>query len=107
MTSNVQRNGTSQLVAPLSTTYRPVWFNPKDRRTFIGGSDARIIMGDDDARLTRLWLEKRGETDPEDLSDNLIVQLGSVTENLNRRWYERNTGHAIKNRKSTRLNSSH
>jgi predicted phage-related endonuclease len=26
----------------------------------------------------------------------LIVQLGSVTEGLNRRWYERNTGHVIK-----------
>ena len=63
MTSDVQRNGTTQLVPPLSTTYRPVWFDPKDRRTFIGGSDARIIMGDDEARLIRLWLEKRGETD--------------------------------------------
>ena len=37
-----------------------------------------------------------GEVEPEDLSDNLIVQLGTVTEDLNRRWYERNTGHAIK-----------
>src|SRR3984893_6524989 len=67
-----------------------------DRRTFIGGSDARIILGDDVAALTRLWREKRGEVEPEDLSDNLIVQLGSVTEDLNRRWYERNTGNAIK-----------
>ena len=67
-----------------------------DRRSFIGGSDARVIMGDDEADLVRLWREKRGEVEPEDLSDNLIVQLGSVTEDLNRRWYERNTGHAIK-----------
>jgi predicted phage-related endonuclease len=67
-----------------------------DRRTFIGGSDARIILGDDVAALTRLWREKRGEVEPEDLSDNLMVQLGSVTEDLNRRWYERNTGNAIK-----------
>ena len=51
-----------------------------DRRHFIGGSDARIIMGDDEANLVRLWREKRGELEPEDLSDNLIVQLGSVTE---------------------------
>ncbi len=50
----------------------------KDRRTFIGGSDARIIMGDDEAALLRLWREKRGEGEPEDLSANLIVQLGSV-----------------------------
>jgi predicted phage-related endonuclease len=67
-----------------------------DRRSFIGGSDARIIMGDDGATLVRLWREKRGEVEPEDLSDNLIVQLGTVTEDLNRRWYERNTGHTIK-----------
>ena len=67
-----------------------------DRRAFIGGSDARTIMGSDEASLTRLWREKRGEIEPEDLADNLIVQLGTVTEDLNRRWYERNTGHAVK-----------
>ena len=66
------------------------------RRSFIGGSDARVIMGSDEAMLVRLWREKRGEVEPEDLTDNLIVQLGSVTEDLNRRWYERNTGLAIK-----------
>src|SRR6266851_4301965 len=67
-----------------------------DRRHFIGGSDARIIMGEDEAALLRLWREKRGDAEPEDLSGNLIVQLGSVTEDLNRRWYERNTGQTIK-----------
>src|SRR5476649_2387125 len=67
-----------------------------DRRHFIGGSDARIIMGDDEATVLRLWREKRGEIEPEDLSDNLIVQLGQATEDLNRLWYERNTGQAVK-----------
>jgi predicted phage-related endonuclease len=66
-----------------------------DRRSFIGGSDARIIMGDDEAALLRLWREKRGEAEPEDLSGNLIVQLGAATEELNRRWYERNTGQMV------------
>jgi predicted phage-related endonuclease len=66
------------------------------RRSFIGGSDARIIMGDDEAALVRLWREKRGEAEPEDLSANLIVQLGLVTEPLNRTWYERNMGQAVK-----------
>ena len=66
-----------------------------DRRRTIGGSDARVIMGDDEAALLRLWREKRGEVDAEDLTDNLIVQLGTVTEELNRRWYQRNTGSAI------------
>jgi predicted phage-related endonuclease len=66
-----------------------------DRRGFIGGSDARTIMGNDHEALLRLWREKRGEIQPEDLSDNLVVQLGSVTEELNRRWFQRNTGHSI------------
>ena len=65
------------------------------RRSFIGGSDARIIMGDNETALHRLWREKRGEAEPEDLSGNLIVQLGTVTEELNRRWYERNTGQVV------------
>ena len=65
------------------------------RRAFIGGSDARIIMGEDETALLRLWREKRGEAEPEDLSGNLVVQLGKVTEELNRHWYERNTGHVV------------
>src|ERR1700732_5067714 len=68
---------------------------PIGRRGFIGGSDARIIMGDDEAARVRLWREKRGEAEPEDLSGNLIVQLGLVTEALNRHWYERNTGQTV------------
>jgi putative phage-type endonuclease len=67
------------------------------RRGFIGGSDARIIMGNDESALVRLWREKRGEVGPEDLSGNLIVQLGKVTEDLNRTWYERNTGRTVGN----------
>jgi predicted phage-related endonuclease len=67
----------------------------KNRRSFVGGSDARIIMGNDEDALLRLWREKRGESELEDLSPNLIVQLGVVTEDLNRRWYEANTGQVI------------
>jgi predicted phage-related endonuclease len=88
--SNLQRNGTS------ATTFNLLKFNPSDRRSFIGGSDARIIMGNDEPNLVRLWQEKRGEREPEDLSGNLIVQLGTVTEDLNRRWYERSTGLTVK-----------
>ena len=66
-----------------------------DRRSFIGGSDARTIMGADEPALLRLWREKRGEVEPEDLTANLIVQLGVVTEHLNRHWYERNTGQVV------------
>ncbi len=66
-----------------------------DRRRFIGGSDARIIMGDDEAALLRLWREKRGEEEPQNLSGNLIAQLGLATEKLNRRWYQAQTGRVV------------
>jgi predicted phage-related endonuclease len=66
-----------------------------NRRSFIDGSDARIIMGHSEEALLRLWREKRGEAEPEDLSGNLIVQLGVVTEDLNRRWYEDSIGQVI------------
>jgi predicted phage-related endonuclease len=69
--------------------------NPISQRHFIGGSDAHIIMGHDEAALIRLWQEKRGETGPEDFSSDLVVQLGTATKDLNRTWYERNTGHRV------------
>src|SRR6202051_1544274 len=66
-----------------------------DRRHFIGGSDARVIMGKDEKDLVRLWREESGEAAPRDLSGVRIVQLGLVTEDFNRRWYELNSGHQI------------
>jgi predicted phage-related endonuclease len=73
-----------------------VWTKERtDRRHFIGGSDAGTIMSGNEAALLRLWREKRGEVEPEDLSDVLIVQLGTITEDLNRRWYERNSGCSV------------
>src|SRR5260221_10625154 len=53
-------------------------------------------MGSDEAALVQLWREKRGEAEPEDWSGNLIVQLGKATEELNRSWYQRNTGRGIR-----------
>ena len=77
------------------TVKRFVFPGESGRRHFIGGSDARIIMGDNEEALFRLWREKRGEIEPEDLSGNLLVQLGAVTEDLNRRWYQANTGRVL------------
>ena len=65
------------------------------RSAVIGGSDARIIMGQDESALLRLWQEKRGEVGPLDLSNNLAVQLGHATEALNRSWFERNAGATV------------
>src|SRR3954447_24075197 len=67
----------------------------QSRRHFVGGSDARTIMGDDAGALLRLWQEKRGDVKPADLSGDLIVQLGTATEPLNRAWYERQSGNAV------------
>lgn len=58
----------------------------------IGGSDARVIMSGDQRAIERLWLEKRRELDPEDYSDNLVVQLGNITEEFNTDWFEMQTG---------------
>ena len=55
--------------------------NNGSRRHFIGGSDARIIMSPDEAALIRLWKEKRGEAEPEDLQLGVAhqgAQLGLV-----------------------------
>jgi predicted phage-related endonuclease len=68
----------------------------QNRKGFLGGSDARIVMGADEAALHRLWRVKRGEAVPEDLSGNLTVQLGLATEQLNRQWYERASGTTIR-----------
>ncbi len=87
---------TVQTEAVAAPQVQIIRFNPNDRRHFIGGSDARIIIGDDQENLIRLWKEKRGEIEPQDLSDNLIVQLGTVTEVLNRAWYQRSSGHTVK-----------
>src|SRR6516162_4170990 len=82
-------------------SHGPGWFRSypksrvKPRRARAAIHDPRIIMGEDENALIRLWREKRGEVEPEDLSGNLVVQLGSVTEDLNRRWYEANTEQAV------------
>jgi predicted phage-related endonuclease len=67
----------------------------RNRRSFIGGSDARIIMGSDEAALLQLWRQKRGEAKSEDLSGNLVVQLGRATEELNRHWFEAQSGQEV------------
>jgi hypothetical protein len=64
-------------------------------RRSIGGSDANIILSGDRDRVRQLWLEKRGETEPADLSTNLSVMLGCWTEAFNRQWYQQLTGSSI------------
>ena len=66
--------------------------DPEARRSFIGGSDANVILSGDRAKVERLWREKRGEAEPEDRSDKLAVMLGCWSEPFNRMWYEKLCG---------------
>jgi len=57
------------------------------RRSSIGGSDANIIMSGDAEKILRLWQEKVGRAEPEDLSGEFRVQLGTFTEAFNADWF--------------------
>jgi predicted phage-related endonuclease len=61
----------------------------RDRAFGIGGSDAAKIMSGD---WLGLWMEKTDRADPDDLSNNLAVQMGTWTEPLNRVWFTKQTG---------------
>lgn len=76
----------------------------EDRKSGIGGSDARIIMSGDQRAIERLWQEKRREIESEDLSDNLLVQLGNVTEDLNADWFEKRTGYFVTDEQTRHFN---
>jgi hypothetical protein len=58
----------------------------KERRYFIGGSDARTVMGNDEAALLRLWRNISAKVEREDLP------LGVATKDRNRRWHDAITG---------------
>lgn len=69
-----------------------------DRKDYINASEAPTICGGDGAARLRLWQEKTGQVEPEDLSGVLPVQLGSYTEPFNAAWFERVTGMTVTER---------
>lgn len=77
------------------------------RRLGIGGSDANVILGDDEEKLNRLWLEKTGQVEPEDLSGVLPVQMGVFTEPFNREWFTKQTGRVIERHGDTVVSAEH
>ena len=77
-----------------------------NRRKTLGGSDANILMNGDPDAILRLWQEKRGEVEGEDLSRVLPVQMGSWTEPLNLYWLELMTGRAVTNSGDVRLHET-
>jgi predicted phage-related endonuclease len=67
----------------------------EERLTGIGGSDAARIMSGD---WLSLYEEKLQLREPEDLTWVLPVQIGTLTEDLNRRFAEHATGYRIEPR---------
>ena len=62
----------------------------------IEGDDARIILGADEGALIELWQKKRGELGCDTSAcDDLGAHLSFATKNLNRHWYERNSGRKV------------
>lgn len=67
------------------------------RNTGIGGSDAASIMGYNPRKSAlQLWMEKTGQTEPEDLSNNERVYWGTVLEEPVARRFAAETGKRIR-----------
>lgn len=69
-----------------------------DRRGYINASECPYICGGDPDKRLALWKEKTGQTEPEDLSDVLRVQMGSYTEPFNCAWFEKVSGLTVTDR---------
>jgi predicted phage-related endonuclease len=85
----------SQVGWPSISDLRLSCVEARERADGVGGSDANVIFSGDPAGILRLWQEKRGECEAEDLSDRLSVALGRWTEAFNRQWFERLTGQDV------------
>ena len=66
-----------------------------DRRAFIGGSDGRSSRREGRRRPAAPGVRNAAKMNQRNCQRNLIVQLGAVTEELNRRWYEANSGQVV------------
>lgn len=63
----------------------------------IGGSDAAVIMGMNQYKSTyQLWLEKTGQAEAPDLSDNQHVYWGTKNESNIADWFQEETGKKVK-----------
>lgn len=67
------------------------------RNAGIGGSDASVIMGLNPYKSPyQLWLEKTGQVEPPDLSDNQYVYWGAKNEANIADWFQEETGKKVK-----------
>jgi len=69
----------------------------RKRRYSIGGSDMNIIMSGNEEKISKLWKQKRGDIESEDLSRILPVRMGSFTEPFNVQWFQEETGRMVTN----------
>lgn len=65
------------------------------RKGFANASEAGIILGADDDKKLRLYQEKVGEVEPEDLSRVLPVRIGEATEALNLEFLSFHLGYPV------------
>ena len=63
-----------------------------ERRSTLRGSCINILAGGDYKRIDRLFKEKTGELEPEDLSGKWPIQFGQCTEILNLYTFEQKNG---------------
>lgn len=80
----------------------------RDRKTFIGGSDAAGVLG-----LSRwktplqVWAEKTGQIIPEDISGKLCVKLGVALEDTVAKLFEEETGKKVQRVNETRFHKDY
>lgn len=72
-------------------------FTVEERRNYIGGSDIAVVMGMSRWKTPlKLWLEKTGEVEPDDLSQVEAVQLGTELEEFVAQKFSRETGKQVR-----------
>lgn len=72
-------------------------FTVEERRQYIGGSDIATVMGLSRWKSPlRLWLEKTGQAEPDDLTKVEAVQLGTELEDFVARKFARETGKQVR-----------
>lgn len=72
-------------------------FTAEERRKYLGGSDISAVMGLNRWKTPlKLWLEKTGESEPEDLSKVEAVQLGTELEEFVAQKFSRETGKQVR-----------
>ena len=68
------------------------------RRLGLGGSDANRVVNGQHEEIQNLIWEKRGDIEPEDLSNILAVVRGTHDEKLNSLWFRKMTGRKVYDR---------